>query len=246
MIAVNKNLISNPKFEFNHGESVWVEVKVNDKKKLFIGCVYLPPPVNATKLEEFDTSLALVRAAMREEDEMLICGDFNLPDITWSATDTPHKVTPTLSQYSDLSCDFLQTINTHDLAQHVSFETRGKNTLDLCLSANSDNYDIMVRPTDNAVYSDHTHLECNINMRSPIYRQKPAKQKFYKWWKADITALKHLLNNFCPWNLLENMPVNDACTVFYDLLEAAIKDCVPIVESKCKKFPNWYDNELIK
>jgi exonuclease III len=264
MIAVNnnkekdikkKNIISKPRNEFNKGESVWIEVELVNKRKLFIGCVYLPPDnTNSTfsrneQLEQLDESLHLVRSVMKDNDELILCGDFNVPNITWPRSfdaNEKQKITPTLrSLYTSDDTDFLEITFKHGLSQHVCFKTRKENTLDLVFTTNPDNYDINVHPIDTAVKSDHISIHCDINMKSPLYQQKPVRHSFFKWWKADIPKLKNKLNE-CAWHLLLNYDVNTACNMFYEMLEAAIKACVPYGESQCIKFPNWYDDEIKK
>ena len=39
--------------------------------------------------------------------------------------------------------------------------------------------------------------------------------------------------------------VNDALGHFYDLINAVIIDAIPIVNIRKRKFPHWYDGELI-
>ena len=61
-------------------ESVWVELKLKGGDKLLIGCVYRPPSNTDTDNKLlYDTILSLVE----NRSHVLICGDFNQPDVNW-------------------------------------------------------------------------------------------------------------------------------------------------------------------
>ncbi|MEL7308087.1 MAG: hypothetical protein AAGK05_09620, partial [Pseudomonadota bacterium] len=48
------------------------------------------------------------------------------------------------------------------------------------------------------------------------------------------------------WSNLDHfVTVNDALSYFYDIIFAIIADCVPLVKYNAKKFPHWYNSDLI-
>ena len=49
----------------------------------------------------------------------------------------------------------------------------------------------------------------------------------------------------CPWNALDDLPVDDAVDMFYDFVHAAISDHIPVVHLS-RKFPPWFDRTVRK
>ena len=44
-------------------------------------------------------------------------------------------------------------------------------------------------------------------------------------------------------DILDDMHVDAAVDTFYDFLNAAVSDCVPVVEIK-RNYPSWFDRDL--
>jgi hypothetical protein len=50
---INKDLnVEEVKFESNFEESIWVNIKLNGKDKMLVGCLYKSPSSNTENLEE--------------------------------------------------------------------------------------------------------------------------------------------------------------------------------------------------
>ena len=46
-----------------------------------------------------------------------------------------------------------------------------------------------------------------------------------------------------PWDMIDGLPVDDATEAFYDLLTAAVRDHIPLVQLG-RRQPPWFDREL--
>ena len=66
------------------------------------------------------------------------------------------------------------------------------------------------------------------------------RKKVYK--RADWDGLRAVLR-LVSWNVLDGLPVNDATALFYDLVNAAISDHIPLVHLRGRR-PPWIDREL--
>ena len=67
----------------------------------------------------------------------------------------------------------------------------------------------------------------------------------YKYRKADFTHLIHLMH-CSPWSLLtDTTSIDEGFDLFYDIVYAAINECVPCIRIRVRKYPIWYDNDMI-
>ena len=124
-IYVSENLLchqihfDNSNFE----EQIWIKLFLKGSDSLLIGCMYRSP-----SSDKYTSTLALCNllSSIHGYFHVLICGDFNYPNINWS----------TLSCNTTYSQMFLDTIHDHCLFQHITEPTHYRpntvaNTLDL-------------------------------------------------------------------------------------------------------------------
>ena len=91
-----------------------------------IGAFYRPPSSNQC-MEELKNYLLKIPNLQR--GNLLLCGDFNLPDIDWSKNNL--KDNPS---HSGESRFLLETMAEFGLSQQVSFPTRQSNILDFIMT----------------------------------------------------------------------------------------------------------------
>ena len=107
-------------------ELVVVKLLTENTIPAIIGAFYRPPSSNQC-IEELKNSLLKIPNLHR--DNLLLCGDFNLPDIDWSKNnlkDNPSH--PGESRF------LLETMAEFGLSQHVSFPTRQSDISDLIMT----------------------------------------------------------------------------------------------------------------
>ena len=112
---INKDLnVEEVKFEGNFEESIWVNIKLNGKDKMLVGCLYKSPSSNTENLEELN-KLIIEVSRMKEFSHLLITGDFNFPKIDWKTW---------TSREENGGEKFLESIRESYLIQHVTEVTR--------------------------------------------------------------------------------------------------------------------------
>ena len=112
---INKDLDAEEvKFEGNFEESIWVNIKLNGKDKMLVGCLYKSPSSNTENLEELN-KLIIEVSKMKEFSHLLISGDFNFPNIDWKTW---------TSREENGGEKFLESIRESYLIQHVTEVTR--------------------------------------------------------------------------------------------------------------------------
>ena len=70
----------NTKFQ----ESVWVTVKLNNKDKIIIGCIYKSPNSSQENLDALKDLICNIAQPIKEHSHVLIMGDFNYNKIDWN------------------------------------------------------------------------------------------------------------------------------------------------------------------
>ena len=113
-------------------ESVWVSIQLSEKDTFLIGGVYRSPQ---SSTENNDLLLDLLQKAKGANfSNILIMGDFNLPDINWELWTTSRSE-------NHLSYKFLECLRDNFWEQTIFSPTRWVkdqpgNVLDLCVTDN--------------------------------------------------------------------------------------------------------------
>ena len=129
LIMVSKELISTEEPTFvTECELEWAKIHIKGAKDLYIGCFYMPHR-NPNDLVQLEASLAQLNGTRQKH--IIVCGDFNCPDIDWSK----HCTNPVADQW-EVQQQLLDLSTSHRLTQIVEEPTRQGNILDLCLTNN--------------------------------------------------------------------------------------------------------------
>ncbi len=86
--------------DFEFDESVWVEVKLKGEDKLLLGCIYRSP--NSTENNNSKDREGLKKMCELKHSHLLICGDFNIPEINWitqTANTSTAKIMPHINYW---------------------------------------------------------------------------------------------------------------------------------------------------
>ena len=142
-------------------ECVWLELKTGVNSNILLGCIYRSsssPTENDCKLQGILTS-----AASRRKTDILIMGDFNLPDIDWM-TNTTERSTCHSSQV------FIDAVRDACLHQHVSQPTRFRHgqiphVLDLILTSDEHMINSLEHHAGLGL-SDHVVMSCNLSIKN--------------------------------------------------------------------------------
>ena len=150
------------KLQYSNG-AVEILGLYSSSENLFLGIVYRQPDDtangNPSTAKEFKPALDKLQAVLSEIGEpspnILICGDFNLPNHSWNEN------TPNTRESSSYDC-LTHFMNINFLSQHINKAThRDGNILDLVLT-NNDNllHSFECFPPSLLSVSDHFILEC--------------------------------------------------------------------------------------
>ena len=223
-------------------EILWIEVRLDSVRWLFIGNVYLSPGSEIAIIDEFQKSLDKVSAAIKPTDTILLLGDFNLPGIIWLFKEDDNYAIPSnASTNNQLSYCFLDPIQACALQQYSTLPTCNNHVLDLVFT---NDMSAGINYADKVTMSNHEALDIALKGNVTTKAQMKKRTKFnYK--KADNHVIFRLLTCIS-WSSFESVPtINSAPEHFYDMVFAVIRDAVPSVCFNPEMYPPWYNAELI-
>ena len=220
--------------------------------KVFLTVSYIPPQSSS---ELFTLHLNAIRRVMnllRPKDQIFICGDFNLPNVSWSINDQDHQVMlPSSPNPSDM--DILNDLSSLGLVQVNHFLNSNGRILDLIFTDDSKSVKLrrslpLVCPED--IY--HPTLELLLNLTYPQPTVRPIFERFkFNFKKTNLTKLKGLLQSV-DWHLT----MSDIGRVrnAYDLdvmvgkfttqLLSFVRKCTPLSKNLKPNEPKWFNNNL--
>lgn len=176
-ILVKKNIPFQTLFSDTKFECEITHIKLFLQKEIHIVNIYRPPTTSLTntkKLLKFITEI--------DKKCLILCGDFNIPNILWSE----QKLTKNNDSTAKLFLEFIEQIQ---LKQLVREPTRGKSILDLVLTTSSELIkDIAVKEQ----FSDHKIVEFKISdkfsflKRPKIYKRDFSHKNFLNLEKGII------------------------------------------------------------
>ena len=210
-------------------------VEARTTPPLLLAVCYCPPDDTPALTTTMSALYNIVAAASGKS--IVAVGDFKVPDITWKAA-AAGWAEPVMAWRTRRALELLDGCHLAGLRQHVALPSRGANYLDLVLS---NGLDITTTVRDGVFSSDHSEVVCEFRaVRGPLPVVSRKTALNYK--RADWDGLRAVLS-LTPWSVLDDLPVDDAVTLFYDLLSAAISDHIPLVQLK-RRQSRWFDRTL--
>lgn len=212
----------------NYDDHLWIQIQLRNRDSLLCGCMYRTP--NKDKVEETTKAVCdvITEAVAREPTHLLICGDFNYPDIDWTCEFVKAESVKL----------FIDTIQRCHLYQHVCKSTRYRegqmpSLLDLILSTEEGLVHNLVH---NPGIGDSDH-EC-LSFDLTCYKDNCEEMKIPNFLKADFETIRSRIEDI-DWIPTLRGEFLDAYCKFESILEEAMTGCVPD-KGKGKKKKNLY------
>ena len=234
LLAVRNNLFCFRREDLeSNAEMLVCEIRPESKKKFLVIVFYRPPDTDLNYLKEFKNTLQLIQNN-NKFDQLIICGDFNLPHIDWS--------TGSATNNDLIHNHFTKTVKDNYLWQLVNSPTRGDNILDLILT-NTPNIVSNVQGFDDILDTDHKLVSFNINLK--IQKKPKAKRSIYNFKNANWTGLKEMLL-YAPWAqcyVPDN--IDKSLSNWCDLFLSAVDNHIPKYRVKNTHDHPWIVKELL-
>jgi hypothetical protein len=245
IFAVKKELKSYriDKFESRHPvEDIWVHVNCHNGIGLLVNAVYLPCRSNYEVIKQYTDNFSLLSTEFPDDDILLI-GDFNQPNIQWAVDTSPVIPIVYEGRCSDL---LIESFNFCGFEQFNSCLNERGRILDLVVS----NFEVssieVTVAVDILTVPDREHPPLNICLRvDPIRTRFLENAPNFNYKKARYGDINDFLD-LCSWRELTELPTELAVSRFYEILNSVINIYVPINKFHKQKHPAWFSPELIK
>ncbi|XP_065658850.1 uncharacterized protein LOC136083383 [Hydra vulgaris] len=234
-------------FTLSQIEHVWAVVQFGHDKYLF-GCIYRPCDfMDMTDIENvFKTAREYVD--LKDFKDLIIVGDFNFPEISWS-----NGSINSIKRPSGIEHDFYRIINDNYLYQHVNlptYQTTNKSTvniLDLIFTTQSANISAIDRKfVLGNITRGHLILCFDFIFKSKTKNVNTEENKFV-YRKADYNSIGDFLTNVDWLQCFHTKSVQEMYDELIYYSEEACNLYVPIntsfVNSSSRKM--WLNKDLI-
>lgn len=227
----------------SEAEDLWVSVKIN-AQKIYVCCVYLPPG-DSYAYTSFTSKLdTLGRDQLKDNDDVLICGDFNFSTVNWVCIDDNKILEP--YNVDNKHTSLIDTLSFYGFMQFNNILNINNKTLDL-IFCNKFKILQVHRCTSPLVNEDvyHPSVEFLIDTESCNNLHNRSNVLFYNYKKANYDEINADISNV-PWDTVfgDNSLENNIDT-FYNILQEII-DCHVPKKYKNKHFPSYFSISTIK
>jgi len=247
LIAIKNNYKSTQIFseDFNFLELITIKIDL-DFKNLFISCIYFPPKSSFQNYLDFLCVLEFIVSISSPRDELLIFGDFNLPNIDWISHDEECFLIPS-GVLNDNTHNFIDGLNLFNLQQISGVKNHQNRQLDLIFTSD---------------WVNSTTIDSNLTLSKTDLFHPPISLKYsyirkyeattdelgnYNFHKANFLGLNDYINSMDFASLFCTEDVNLAVKLFYDTILAGIEQFVPKSQLKSSSFtPPWLSTDLKK
>ena len=228
-----KDILPSKKVVFNtkYTDHIWIEVKLRRNDKLLCGCVYRSPSQQVTKETTSRVCDIIQEAYSKNKERLLICGDFNYPDIDWESEFVANETIK----------PFIESVQSCHLFQHVCKPTRYRegqepSLLDLILT-NEEGllHDLQHKP--GLADSDHEILSFFTNN----YKEIIPSVSTPNFFKSDYATMKKRLQKI-KWPPKLRGDFADSFQTFIKEMDIVTKGCIAL-KTKRRKKKNIYMNK---
>ena len=148
-------------------EAIWAKLEVTGSKPL------RPPDTNTFNIQQLDEALRKIPQPKETLLNVIVTGDFNVPDIDWS-----NLIIKGNPQYGrELNELMKDTLQDNNLTQCNHKPTRYDNILDLVCTTNPD---LITSITTAGGMSDHEIVISIVDMKAKTTKKKPRRVYIYK------------------------------------------------------------------
>jgi hypothetical protein len=238
LVAIRNELRSSRKLslEGEQSEHLMIELYPANCTKFMLGVFYRPPNSDANTLMELRDSLD----RLEESCQLVLVGDFNLPNIDWSM-DFPSP-TSQAGFKEDIFCDIIADQFLYQKVEGPTHLLGNKLDCVLCNVPELVTNVNCVNPTD-LFPSDHYLIDFDIKLC--FEKAKPVRRTVYDFKNADFNgAREYLLYAALDSSVTDDADVDTCWRVWKDLFLSAIDQFVPTKTVIDTNTPPWIDREV--
>lgn len=221
-------------------EHVFVVINLGGSNKILITNVYIPP---SSPIEVYENHCASVSSVLQDfmcdGCEVIVCGDFNFPNVTWCNDE--YGATPNGLITQQVTC-FSYCMAFFNLKQINGVANARGRYLDLIFSSMLAEVSAVDAPLLECD-SHHPALKFDLTVKLPCENMQ-YDYLYYNFQLANYIDINMFLS-YVDWNeIFESTDINVVVDRFYHVINRAIELFVPKRRAKNLKFPRWFNDEL--
>lgn len=232
MLAIDQSIPSKIIPSPNDIEVIIVQIMAHNPIKLCL--VYNPPNCGFNYQQKLLTFLSDI---MQSKGNVVIMGDFNVPDIRW----------PTLSSDTDFSTQLCDLIFQYNFTQLIESPTHVQgNILDLVIT-NSEEVvsDISVHKEESPlIKSDHYLVGFKVTSSPSNHQVDDEPVYFFDYSRGDYEGLNEYLYNIDFLDCYQSNSVEYVWSIIKSTLSNAINQFIPTIKLRAKQHPKWFTPNL--
>ena len=246
LIAVNINFTSSIfPIPFSEGiELLCVKIALN-KSFVYIINTYIPPASTELVYQSVLKSIDYVVGFLESRDEIIVMGDFNLPEVSWVLSDNKMSLNGHTS--INKNQDFLDSINS-DLQQISCIKNRFEKQLDLVFSTDYSKVVVLESKVElSKIDNYHPPLDIFYQVDDDCIDSLMGEQCYFDFKKTDYNLLNSLIDEHYNdiVNCLRTNTLDNTVEYFYNILFKCMCQAVPIAcRRNLSTFYPWYNNNL--
>ena len=241
--SISSHLVDKPVGQTEDSlESLFVEVHANNNK-LLIAAVYIPSFLQVQMYKDFMNCLEELSVNF-SKNEIVVCGDFNLPNIQWSSVTSQYVVQQYTNPRIIEAADVLQqTATLMDWVQLFPVHSLKGYTLDLLFSSPETCQQLQIN--EDLLVADPAHHESSFFVLKNFGRSKFSESEnkpLKNYYRANYELINSQLD--IDWDSILEGTVNESVDYFYKIVNDVIEKNVPNLKSSPSQYPHWYNLEL--
>ncbi len=213
-----------------------VELITQSKRKLLICCCYRPPNAEHIWFDKFNTILSDLSS---RHNNIIICGDFNLPKVNWqSLVDTTGT--------DEIA--FTKQLNDFYLTQLNTLPTRGDDILDLVITSTMNHVENITKlnPADSGLFTDHAVIV--FDLKTSCKAGARLNRTVLDFRRGDLNGLCAALQAFDFSTFIQADSDINLDWLYWKnsfLDHDTVKKFIPSKKIKGRNSPPWLNGEII-
>jgi hypothetical protein len=215
-------------------EIVSAIVKTTSNQNILFSSCYRPPDAERTWTSILNTFLDPVCDQFKN---VVISGDFNLPNISWGAT---------LNASGANKVNFVDILDDHYFTQVNTIPTRANKILDLVITTVPELVTVseVLRPETTKIMTDHSTVlyEFSENIKAKL----KVERYVYNYNVGDFEGLRRALNAINLTSLVEHaIDINIAWQQWKDAFLTAVSHYIPMKKIKGRNPAPWVNGTIL-
>lgn len=225
-------------------EQLYVKISLSNSKSLYINVAYIPPNSAPDVYALYAQCLNETLTNADDRDEIIVMGDFNLPNVVWLDDDDNPGVFDPSNVTSEVEATLIDGCSDLGLAQICNVENNFGNVLDLVFTTVTDGFSLNLashRLKNDSIF--HKALELNFSFEFAD-EENTSDHFYYDFENADYTSIDAFLSS-CDWNmLLCDVDVETGASILLQSLQSSIDQFVPLKKRKIYGSRPWLSSDL--